>query len=123
MTVSHHVAHHTIPSPANNEFMGMIESVTESLHGLHLEEPGSDSSFDSSRGSRHPSRECFMVGTPEGHVESISVEETTSAGNLDGRTKGGTAAPPHMGVEQLRARKWEIDEARQQLVWEYAEVD
>ena len=32
-------------------------------------------------------------------------------------------APPHVGVEQLRAQKWEINEAGQQLVREYAEVD
>jgi len=32
-------------------------------------------------------------------------------------------APPHIGVEQLRAQKREIDEAGQQLVREYAEVD
>ena len=64
-----------------------------------------------------------MVETPEGHVESVSTEETTPAGNLGGGTKGGIAAPPHVGVEQLRARKREIDEAGQQLVREYAEVD
>ena len=44
-----------------------------------------------------------MVGTPEGHVESIFVDEATSAGNLGDRTEGGTMAPPHVGVEQLRA--------------------
>ena len=70
-TVSHLVAQSTIPSSVNNEFMGMIESVTESLHGLLAEGPGSDSGSNSSRGSHHPSCECFMVGTPEGCVESI----------------------------------------------------
>ena len=50
-----------------------------------------------------------MAETPEGHVESVSVEETTLAGNLGGGTEGGTAAPPHVGVEQLRAQKREID--------------
>ena len=64
-----------------------------------------------------------MVGTPEGHVESISTEEATPAGNLGDGIEGGTAAPPHVGVEQLRARKWEIDEAGLQLVREYAKVD
>ena len=110
-TISHLVAQRTIPSPANNEFMGMIESVTESLHGLHLEEPGSDSGSDSGRGSHHPSRECFMAETSEGRVKSVSAEETTPAGNLAGATKRGTAAPPHVGVEQLEAQKREIDEA------------
>ena len=101
--VSHLVAQRTIPSPANNEFVGMIESVTESLHGLLLEGLGSDSGSDSGRGSHHPSRECFMAETSEGHVESVSIEETTPAGNLDDATKRGTTAPPHVGVEQLRA--------------------
>ena len=105
-TISHLVAQRTIPSPMNNEFIGMIESITESLHGLLVEEPGSNSSSDSSRGSHHPSWECFMVGTPEGHVESIPVEEATPAGNLSDGTEGGTMAPPRVGVEQLRAQKW-----------------
>ena len=52
-----------------------------------------------------------MEETPEGHVESASVEETTLAGNLGGGTEGGIAAPPHVGVEQLRAQKREIMEA------------
>ena len=54
-TVSHLVAQRTISSPVNNKFMGMIESITESFHGLLVEEPGSDSGSDSSRGSHHPS--------------------------------------------------------------------
>ena len=91
-TVSHIVAQRTIPSPANNEFVGMIESVMESLHGLLMEEPESDSASDSGRGSHHPSRECFMAGTPEGHVESVSAEETTPTGNLGGGTEEGTVA-------------------------------
>ena len=64
-----------------------------------------------------------MAGTPEGHIESISTEEATPAGNLGGETKGDTMDPPHIGVEQLRARKREIDEAGQLLVWEYEKVD
>ena len=102
-TVSHLMAQRTIPSPTNNEFVGMIESVKESLHGLLTKGSGSDSVSDSSRGSHHPSRECFMAGTPEGHVESISVEEATPAGNLSSETEGETVAPPCVGVEQLRA--------------------
>ena len=113
VTISHLVAQRTIPSPTNNEFMGMIESVTESLHDLLVEGLGLDSGSDSSTGSHHPSRECFMAETSEGHVESVSTEETTLAGNLGGATERRTAAPPHIGVEQLRARKREIDEAGQ----------
>ena len=107
----HLVAQRAIPSPANNEFVGMIESVTESLHGLLAEGPRSDSASDSNRGSHHPSRECFMAGTPEGHVKSIFVEEATSVDNLDDEAKWETVAPPRMGVEQLKARHREIEEA------------
>ena len=122
-TVSHLMAQLTIPSPVNNEFMGMIESITESLYGLLAEGLGSNSGSNSGRGSHHPSRECFMAETSEGHVKSASTEEVTPVGNLGDGAKGGVAAPPHIGVEQLRARKWEIDEAGQQLVREYALVD
>ena len=44
-----------------------------------------------------------MTGNPEGHVESIPVEEATPVGNLGDKTKGETVAPPRMGVEQLKA--------------------
>ena len=36
-TASHLVAQRMIPFSANNEFVGMIEQVTESLHGLLVE--------------------------------------------------------------------------------------
>ena len=64
-----------------------------------------------------------MAETSEGHVESASEKDATPAGNLSNRAEGRTAAPPHVGVEQLKARKREINEARQQLVREYVEVD
>ena len=64
-TVSHLVAQRMIPSLANNEFVEMIESVMESLHGLLAEGTGSGSGSDSSRGSHHPSQEYFMAGTPD----------------------------------------------------------
>ena len=101
----------------------MIKSIMESLHSLLAEGPVSNSGSNSSRGSHHSSRECFMADTSEGHVESVSKEEATPAGNLSGETKGDVAAPPHIGVEQLRAQKWEIDEAGLMIVWEYVEVD
>ena len=53
-----------------------------------------------------------MMGTPEGHVESIPADEATPVGNLVDETEGDTVAPPHLGVEQLKARKREIKEAR-----------
>ena len=104
-----------IPFTPNNEFMGVIEQVMKSLHGLLIEEPRLPSDSDSSRRSHHPSRECFMVGTPEGHVESISGEEATLADNLSDEAKREIAAPPRMRVEQLKAQQWEIEGARLQL--------
>ena len=52
-----------------------------------------------------------MVGTPEGHVESVFVEEATSVNNLGDEADGETAAPPRMRVEQLKPRHREIEEA------------
>ena len=52
---SHLVAQRAIPSATNNKFVGMIESIIESLHGLLTEGPRSDSGSDSGRGSHHPS--------------------------------------------------------------------
>ena len=39
-----------------------------------------------------------MVGTPKGHVESVSTEEATLTNNLGDEAKGETAAPPRMRV-------------------------
>ena len=64
-----------------------------------------------------------MMGTPEGHVESVSAEEATPIGNLGGETEGVTAAPPHMRVEQLKARHREMEEAWLQLEQECAKLD
>ena len=112
-TISHLVAQRTIMSPSNNEFVGMIKSVTESLHGHLAEGLGLDSGSDSGRGSHHPSREFFMAETSKGHVESASKKEVTPVGNLGDRAEGRMVAPPHVGVEQLKDQKWEINEAGQ----------
>ena len=83
----------------DSEFVGVIEHDTESIHKLLTEELESSSSSDSSRGSHHPSRECFMAETSEGHVESVSREEATPIGNPDARTEGEAAAPSHVRME------------------------
>ena len=57
--------------------------------------------------------ECFMAETSEGHVESISEGEATLTHNPNARTGGEAVAPPHVRMEQLRARKLEIDDTRQ----------
>ena len=87
-TVRHLVAQRMIPPPTNDEFVGVIEHVAESFHYLLTEEPESSIGSDSSRGSHHPSRECFMTGTLEGHVESIHEEEATLVNNLDDEAGG-----------------------------------
>ena len=92
-----------VQPPADSKFVGVIEHDTKSLHKLLTEEPESSSSFDSSRESHHPSRECFMTQTPEEHVQSVSEEETTPTGNPDARIEAETAAPSHVRMEQLRA--------------------
>jgi hypothetical protein len=122
-TVSHLVAQRMVPPPTNDEFVGVIEHVAKSFHNLLAEEPESPSGSNSSRGSHHPSRECFMTGTPEGHVESVHEEEATPTNNLDHETERETAAPPRMPVEQLKARHRDIEEARLQLEQECAKLD
>ena len=102
-TIGHLVAPRTPPSPTNDEFVGVIEHIVESFHDLLVEEPESPSDSDSSRGSHHPSRECFMTGTPKGHVESIHVGEATPTNDLDDEAERETVAPPRMPVEQLEA--------------------
>ena len=87
----------------DSEFMGVIEHDMESIHKLLTEELESSSSSDSSRGSHHPSPECFMAETSEGHVESVSEGEATPTGNPDARTAGEVVTPSHVRMEQLRA--------------------
>ena len=100
------------PSPINDEFVGMTEYVTQSFHDLLMEELESPSDSDSSRGSHNRSGECFMVGTPDGHVESIHEEEATPTNDLDDEAEGNTGALPRLWVEQLKAQHQELKEAR-----------
>jgi hypothetical protein len=81
-----------VQPPVDSEFVGAIEHDIESLHKLLTEELGSSSSSDSSRGSHHPSQECFMAKTPEGRVESVSGEEATPIGYPDSKAAGEAAA-------------------------------
>ena len=110
-TTCHLVALRMVQPLANSEYVGVIEHDMESLHKLLTEEPESSSGSDSSMGSHHPSWECFMADTSEGHIESISEGEATPAANPDVRNGGKAAAPSHVRMEQLRARKLEIDDA------------
>ena len=92
-----------VQPPTDSEFMGVVQHDPETLYGLLTEEPELSSSSDSSKGSHHPSQECFMTQTPEGHVQSVSGEETTPTGNPDTRIEVETAAPSHVRMEQLKA--------------------
>ena len=87
----HPMAQRTPPSPANDEFMGVIEHVVESFHNLLVKELESPSGSDSSRGSHHPSRKCFMTGTPRDMSKASPSRRlprrTTSATRLKGRQR------------------------------------
>ena len=89
----------------------MIEYVVESFHDLLAEETESPSGSDSSRGSHHPSHECFMTGTPDGHIKSVHEEEATPMNDLDDEVEGDAGAPPYLWVEQLKVRHLELEEA------------
>ena len=95
----------------NDEFVGMTEYVMESFHDLLTGESGSPSDSDSSKGSHHPSHECFMAGTPDGHVESLQEGEATLMNDFDDEVERDVGAPPHLQVEQLKARHQELEEA------------
>jgi hypothetical protein len=49
--------------PANDKFVGMADYVTESFYDLLVGDSEGISDSDSSRGSHHTSRECFMALT------------------------------------------------------------
>ena len=99
-------------SPANDGFVGMTEYVVESFHDLLVGELESPSSSDSSRGSHHPSRECFIAGTPKGYFESIHKGEATLMNGFDDEVEGDARAPPRLRVEQLKTQHQELVEAR-----------
>ena len=64
-----------------------------------------------------------MTQTPEGQVKSASREEVTPTNNPDSRSGEETIAPSRLRMEQLKARQQEIDEARQGLIREYADIN
>ena len=73
----------------------MTEYVTKSFHDpLTLTLAG---------GAIAPSRECFMVGTLEGYIESIHEGGATPTDDLDDEVEGDVGALPRLRVEQLRA--------------------
>ena len=89
----------------------MTEYIAKSFHDLLAGESESPSDSDSSRGSHHPLRECFMAGTPEGYIESIHEGGATPTDDLDNKVEVDVGAPPRLWVEQLRAWHQELEEA------------
>jgi hypothetical protein len=50
----------------------MTDYITKSFHDLLVGDSEVISNSNSSRGSHHPSRECFMADTLEGHIKSVN---------------------------------------------------
>ena len=65
----------------------------------------------------------MTASTPEVQVESIHEGEATTTNDLDDEVKGDAGAPPHLWVEQLKARHQELKEARLQLEQERVELE
>ena len=90
-TVSHLVAQRMIPPPTNNEFMGVIEHITESIHDLLAEEPGSPSGSNSSGGSQHPSLNASwqvpLRGTSKASTRGRLLQQMTSVMRSRGRQR------------------------------------
>ena len=81
--VGHLMVQRMHPSPTDNEFVGMMDYVVESFHDLLAGDSESISDSDSSRGSHHLSRECFMTGALEGRVESVREGGATPPNDFD----------------------------------------
>jgi hypothetical protein len=82
-SIDHLVMRHMRPSPMDDKLMGMADYVLESFHDLIAGDSETISDSNSSRGSHHPSRECFMADTLEGHLESVHEQEVTPLADLD----------------------------------------
>ena len=64
-----------------------------------------------------------MAGTLERYIKSIHEGGATPTDDLDDEVEGDAGAPPHLRVEQLRARHQELEEERLQLEQERAELE
>jgi hypothetical protein len=108
-TVYHLIAQRTCPSSTDSEFVGMTDYVMESFYDLLARDSEEISDSDSSRGSHHPSRECFMAEgahhaeTPKGHVASVHGGEVTPPFDLDDDVGVDGRIPPNPWLDQQRA--------------------
>jgi hypothetical protein len=100
----------------------MMDYVSKSYHDLLAGESEVMSDSASSRGSHHPSRECFKAGVPEGHVEDAHSRETPSNGPKD-KARKRYQAPPPAWLEQLWDRHKELKEALLQIEQECAKLE
>jgi hypothetical protein len=98
-------------TPIGGEFVGITDYISESFHDLLAGESEAISNSNSSRGSHHPSRECFLPGVPEGRVEDAHNGETPSSGPNNGARERNQAPPPAR-LEQLLEPQEELEEAR-----------
>jgi hypothetical protein len=98
------------PPLTNDEFVGMTEYVTKSFYNLLVGDSEGISDSNSSRGSHHPSCECFMaegahhVETRKGHIADVHEGEVTPPSNLGDGVGAERRVPPNPWLEQLRAR-------------------
>jgi hypothetical protein len=71
-TIASFMAQCLRPPPTSGEFIGMADYIVDSIHNLLELGLGMLSNSNSSEGSHHPSRECFMAKTSDGHVSSTN---------------------------------------------------
>jgi hypothetical protein len=99
-TIDHLIAQRMHPSSVDDEFVGMMDYITESFHDLLTGDSEAISDSDAYGGSHHPLHECFMAGTPKEHVESVHEGGANSPTGLDDKVEGDARALPCMWVEQ-----------------------
>jgi hypothetical protein len=100
-----HVAWLSSLPPASDEFVGMADFFMELIHDPLASDSESISGFASSEGSHHPSRECFMVETSEGHISSAShSNKTPKKPRVHGCRRGEGSAASGSGLSPTTAR-------------------
>jgi hypothetical protein len=94
----------------NNEFVGMVEYITESFYDLLVGDSEGIVDSNSSRGSHHPSCECFMAEcahraeTLKGHIANVHERDVTLPSDPDNGVRVDGRVLPNPWLEQLRAR-------------------
>lgn len=84
------------------EFVGMADHVMGSIYDRLTSGSETLSDFGSREGSHHPSHECFMAHTPNGHVKDVKDGDETPPDDEVERNMG---ASPRLQEEQQRARQ------------------